>query len=111
MPRAQLRLKPPELGRASVRQQFHQRGQEDIHEAPHISAVAGADTGRVNGDGPKQRPDLAGPLITQTSRLDAVPAHTSARGEFLDLGLKDQASEFANPTLSLRQRQVHFPCR
>jgi Transposase len=107
MPRAQLRLKPPELGRASVRQQ----GQEDIHKAPHIPAGAGADTRRVNGDGPKQRLDLAGPQITLTSRLEAVSAHTSARGEFLDPGLKDQASEFASPILSLRQRQAHFPCR
>jgi hypothetical protein len=50
-----------------VRQQFRHSRQGDIHEAPDSSAGAGADTRRVNGNGPKQRLDLAGPLITQSS--------------------------------------------
>jgi hypothetical protein len=94
MPGAQLPLKPPEFGSASVREQFRQGRQGDIHEARTAPASASADTRCVDADGPKQRLDFAGPLITQTPELQAVSANTSAGDKFLHLGLKDQATKF-----------------
>jgi hypothetical protein len=102
------RLKPPERGPAAVGQRLRHRRQGDAYEAPDIPAAADADTRRVNGDGPKQGLDLASPLITHASKLQAVPAHPCAGGERLYLGLKDQTALLAEQVLPLRQRLAHF---
>jgi hypothetical protein len=109
MPGPQLRLKPLEFRRASVREQFRQGRQGDIHKARTAPAPAGADTGCVDANGPKQSLDFAGPLITETPKLQAVSANTG--GKFLHLGLKDQTTKFAEQVLPFRQHHAHLLCR
>jgi hypothetical protein len=111
MPGAQLSLKPLEFRHASVREQFRHGRQGDIHKARTAPAPAGADTGCVDANGPKQSLNFAGPLITETPKLQAVSANTSAGDEFLYLGPKDRATKFAEQVLPFRQRQAHLLCR
>jgi hypothetical protein len=47
----------------------------------------------------KLEPLLAGLLITETPKLQAVSANTSAGDKFLHLGLKDQTTKFAEQVL------------
>ena len=65
---------------------------------------AGADTGCVDANGPKQSLDFAGPLITETPKLQAVSANTG--GKFLHLGLKDQTTKFAEQVLPFRRSSL-----
>ena len=58
----------------------------------------------------KLEPLLAGPLITETPKLQAVSANTSAGDKFLHLGLKDQTTKFAEQVLPFRQRHAHLIC-
>jgi hypothetical protein len=64
MPGAQLRLKPPQLRRASVRKQIRQGRPRDIHKALTV-AWAAADARRVDRDGPEKRLDFPGPSIAE----------------------------------------------
>jgi hypothetical protein len=111
MPGAQLRLKPPEFRRVSVRGAIPSGRQGDIHKARTAPAPAGADTACVDANGPKQSLVFAGPLITQTPKLQVVSANTSAGDKFLYLGLKDQATKFGEQVVPLRQCQAHLLCR
>jgi hypothetical protein len=58
----------------------------------------------------KLEPLLAGLLITETPKLQAVSANTSAGDKFLHLGLKDQTTKFAEQVLPFHQRHAHLIC-
>jgi hypothetical protein len=73
-------------------------------------AGAHADPRRVDGNGPKQSLDFAGSAVSQASELRAVPADASAGGEFLHLGLQDQARELGQQTFAFRQSQADLLC-
>jgi hypothetical protein len=80
---------------------------------PEGAAIPACGSNSVKGDretSTKLESLLASPLITETPKLQAVSANTSAGDKFLHLGLKDQTTKFAEQVLPFRQRRAHLIC-